>query len=172
MPSIWRKSGKIASVGGSPPPLLSLETDPRPPSTIVPARAVKAAAGEKIPRRVTLCRFSPTARTTKLFLGRMTDHPQEEVRAFIRPRPIRVAFLLADGEHVQLELDGIFSASLAWWGGRYSLICPCENGYPRESYLPWLKALNPDVIYSFIDLTDENDEDQRDVRPCLPCQAQ
>ena len=86
----------------------------------------------------------------------MTDHPQEEARAFIRPRPIRVAFLLADGEHVQLKLDGIFSASLAWWGGRYSLICPCENGYPRESYLPWLKAFDPDAIYSFIDLTDEN----------------
>jgi hypothetical protein len=86
----------------------------------------------------------------------MTDQAQEPARAYIRSRPIRVAYLLADEEHAHLKLDGIFAASLAHWGGRYSLICPCENGHPRESYVPWLKVFDPDIIYSFIDLSDEN----------------
>jgi hypothetical protein len=86
----------------------------------------------------------------------MTDQAQEPARAYIRSRPIRVAYLLADDEHAHLKLDAIFAASLAFWGGRYSLICPCENGYPRESYVSWLKVFDPDIIYSFIDLSDEN----------------
>src|SRR5438128_10993099 len=86
----------------------------------------------------------------------MADQAQEQPRAFIRARPIRVAYLLADGEHAHFMLDGIFAESVARWGGRYSLVCPCHDGYPRASYLPWLRAFDPDVIYSFIDLTEEN----------------
>ena len=81
---------------------------------------------------------------------------KETARAYIRSRPIRVAYLLADGEHAHVKLDGIFAASMAAWGGRYSLICPCDNGYPRDSYLPWIKGVDPDIIYSFIDLSDDN----------------
>lgn len=86
----------------------------------------------------------------------MSSELLAEPRAFIRPRPIRVAFFIADGEFAQLALDGIFAESIARWGGRYSLICPCENGYPSASYLPWLAAFDPDIIYSFIDLTEDN----------------
>ncbi len=86
----------------------------------------------------------------------MTNEKQETASASIRSRPVRVAYLLADGDHVHLKLDAIFAASMAAWGGRYSLICPCENGYPRESYLPWMKSFDPDIIYSFIDISDEN----------------
>jgi hypothetical protein len=86
----------------------------------------------------------------------MTDQAQEPARAYIRPRPIRVAYLLADDEHAHVKLDGAFASSYAHWGGRFSLICPCENGYPRESYMPWLRVFDPDVIYSFIDLSDDN----------------
>src|SRR5674476_523754 len=84
------------------------------------------------------------------------DQSKETARAYIRPRPIRVAYLLADGDHAHLKLDSIFAASMAAWGGRYSLICPCDNGYPRASYLPWMKAFDPDIIYSFVDLSDDN----------------
>jgi hypothetical protein len=80
----------------------------------------------------------------------------ESARAFIRARPIRVAYLLDDNDYAHLTLDGIFAQSIAQWGGRYSLICPCECGYPRASYLPWLTAFDPDIIYSFIDLSDKN----------------
>src|SRR5206468_3293500 len=44
---------------------------------------------------------------------------------------------------------------IAHWGGRYSLICPCQAGYPRDHYLPWLRAFDPDVIFSFVDLSEE-----------------
>jgi hypothetical protein len=86
----------------------------------------------------------------------MADQSQEQPRAFIRARPIRVAYLLADCEHAHLMLDGIIARSLGDWGGRYSLVCPCDDGYPRASYLPWLREFDPDIIYSFLDLTNEN----------------
>lgn len=73
---------------------------------------------------------------------------------FARARPIRVAFLITDGEHAHLALDAIFAEAMSRWGGRYSLICPCNNGAPRQTYSPWLRAFDPDVIYSYIDLTE------------------
>src|SRR5437667_7773722 len=85
----------------------------------------------------------------------MDDLSQELPRAFIRSRPIRVAYLLEETEHSHLMLDCIFAESIAHWGGRYSLICPCQAGYPRDHYLPWLRAFDPDVIYSFVDLSEE-----------------
>lgn len=85
----------------------------------------------------------------------MDDLSQELPRAFIRSRPIRVAYLLEETGHSHLMLDCIFAESIAHWGGRYSLICPCEAGYPRDHYLPWLRAFDPDIIYSFIDLSEE-----------------
>ncbi|NVO15855.1 MAG: hypothetical protein HXX10_17615 [Rhodoplanes sp.] len=85
----------------------------------------------------------------------MTDEQLEAAKGYIRPRPIRVAFFVADGDHSHLKLDGIFAESMSRWGGRYSLICPCENGYPCDSYIPWLTAFDPDIIYSFVDLSDE-----------------
>jgi len=85
----------------------------------------------------------------------MADQSQEPPRGYIRARPIRVAFLIADAEHSHLILDSIFAESFSRWGGRYSLICPCEDGYPRASYRPWLRAFDPDVIYSFVDLGEE-----------------
>jgi hypothetical protein len=86
----------------------------------------------------------------------MTDQFQEPPRAIIRARPVRVAYLLTDCEHAHLMLDGIIARSLGLWGGRYSLICPCNEGYPRASYLPWLREFDPDIIYSFIDLAEDN----------------
>jgi hypothetical protein len=86
----------------------------------------------------------------------MTDQPQEPPRAFIRARPVRVAYLIVECERAHLMLDGIIARSVGHWGGRYSLICPCDEGYPKASYLPWLREFDPDVIYSFVDLTEAN----------------
>ena len=49
-------------------------------------------------------------------------------KGWIRPRPIRVAFLVQDGEHAQIALDGIFADCYYHWGGRFSLIVPCREG--------------------------------------------
>jgi hypothetical protein len=78
--------------------------------------------------------------------SKMEDLSQEPPRAFIRARPIRVAYLLEETQHSHLMLDGIFAESLAHWGGRYSLICPCHEGYPHGNYLPWLRVFDPDII--------------------------
>ena len=66
---------------------------------------------------------------------------------------MRVAFLLADGEHAALTLDGIFADCYNRWGGRFSLIVPCLNGRVSESYWPWLEAYDPDIIYSYVPLS-------------------
>lgn len=64
-------------------------------------------------------------------------------------RPIRIAFLVQEGENSHLALDGIFADCYRRWGGRFSLIIPCvENSIP-EPYWPWLIAYDPDIIYSY-----------------------
>jgi hypothetical protein len=76
------------------------------------------------------------------------------MKAFIRPRPIRVAFLVDEHEHWKPMLEAIFANCYGRWGGRFNLIVPCENGEIRPAYLPWLTAYDPDVIYCYVDLSD------------------
>ena len=66
---------------------------------------------------------------------------------------MRVAFLVADGEHAALTLDGIFADCYNRWGGRFSLIVPCLNGRISDVYWPWLEAYDPDIIYSYVPLS-------------------
>lgn len=86
----------------------------------------------------------------------MSHETLPEPRGYIRARPIRVAFLAANSDHAHLVLDAIFADSFGRWGGRYSLICPCESGFPRASYISWLRSYDPDILYSYIDISDEN----------------
>jgi hypothetical protein len=76
-----------------------------------------------------------------------------ELKGWARPRPLRVAFLIEDGEHASLALDGIFADCYGRWGGRFSLIAPCLNGRIAPSYWPWLEAYDPDIVYSYVPLT-------------------
>jgi hypothetical protein len=75
-------------------------------------------------------------------------------KAYVRPRPIRVAYLVEEHEHWKTMLDAIFAEAYGRWGGRFSLIVPCENGEIRPAYLPWLDAYDPDIVYSYVDLND------------------
>ena len=52
-------------------------------------------------------------------------------------------------------LDAIFADCYSRWGGRFNLIVPCENGAPLPAYLPWLEAYDPDIVYSYVDLSEE-----------------
>src|SRR5271166_1841693 len=70
-----------------------------------------------------------------------------------RPRPIRIAFLVEDGDHSDLVLDGIFADCYSRWGGRFSLIAPCVGGRISPVYWPWLEAFDPDLVYSFVPLS-------------------
>lgn len=76
-----------------------------------------------------------------------------ELKGSLRPRPLRVAFLIQDGEHAHLTLDGIFSDCYGRWGGRFSLIVPCADGRIMPSYWPWLEAYDPDIVYSYVPLS-------------------
>ncbi len=76
-----------------------------------------------------------------------------ELNGRARPRPLRVAFLIEDGEHANLALDGVFADCYNRWGGRFSLIAPCLNGRIVPSYWPWLEAYDPDIVYSYVPLS-------------------
>jgi hypothetical protein len=75
-------------------------------------------------------------------------------KAYVKPRPIRVVYLVEETEHWQSMLDSIFGESFSRWGGRFSLIVPCSAGVIRPQYLQWLRAHDPDVIYSYVELDD------------------
>ena len=76
-----------------------------------------------------------------------------ELKGWARSRPLRVAFLIEDGVHASLALDGIFADCYDRWGGRFSLIAPCLNGQIAPSYWPWLEAYDPDIVYSYVPLS-------------------
>ena len=114
-------------------------------------------------------------------------------KAHIRPRPIRVAFLIEEHEHWQPMLDAIFADCFGRWGGRFNLLVPYQNGSMRPSYVRWLELYDPDIIYSYVDLSEaeialihehfypsflvhhesnhQNSRDERAFRPALPIQA-
>lgn len=79
-------------------------------------------------------------------------YQMNEFRGWVRPRPIRVAFLVAEGEHADLVLDGIFADCYYRWGGRFSLVVPCVGGQISESFWPWLEIFDPDIVYSYVSL--------------------
>ncbi|PZO03849.1 MAG: hypothetical protein DCF28_06695 [Alphaproteobacteria bacterium] len=76
-----------------------------------------------------------------------------EYESFARPRPIRVAFLVADDENSAIALDAIFADSYGRWGGRFSLIVPCVDARVSAAYWPWLEAFDPDIVYSYVPLS-------------------
>jgi hypothetical protein len=76
-----------------------------------------------------------------------------ELSGWCRPRPLRIAFLIEDGEHASLILDGIFADCHNRWGGRFSLIVPCHNKKIAPRYWPWLEAHDPDIVYSYVPLS-------------------
>jgi hypothetical protein len=51
-------------------------------------------------------------------------------------------------------LDAIFAESFGRWGGRFSLIVPCDNDAIRPAYLAWLMAHDADILYSYVDFSD------------------
>lgn len=75
------------------------------------------------------------------------------LKGWVKPRPIRIAFLVQDAEHAHLILDGIFADCYSRWGGRFSLVVPCVDQRIHESYWPWLEAFDPDIVYSYVSLS-------------------
>src|SRR6185437_2784854 len=78
----------------------------------------------------------------------------EQLQVLMRSRPVRIAFFVPVDEHAHPILDAIFRCAFSLWAGRFSLVVPCVNGAPLPSHLPWLKAFDPDLIYSYVDLSE------------------
>ena len=71
------------------------------------------------------------------------------IRCYIRPRPIRVAYLVDEDGYSDRILDAVFAECFSRWGGRYSLVVPCGGGKPRPAYMPWLEVYDPDIVYVY-----------------------
>jgi hypothetical protein len=76
------------------------------------------------------------------------------MKAHLKPRPFRVAYLVEENEHWRMIFDAIFVESFGRWGGRFTLIVPCENGAIRPGYIPWLRAYDADILYSYVDFNE------------------
>jgi hypothetical protein len=69
-------------------------------------------------------------------------------------RPLRVAYLIDTNDCPDQLLDRIFAEAYGRWGGRRTLIIPAKPDGIDERYTKWLWYYDPDVIYSFVALTD------------------
>lgn len=76
------------------------------------------------------------------------------MKTFLRPRPVRVAYLVEENEHWQALFSAICAEAFARWGGRFTFVAPCVNGTIRPAYVPWLAAYDADIIYSYVHLDD------------------
>lgn len=73
---------------------------------------------------------------------------------FARGRPVRMAFLIADGPDANEMLDAAFAYSQGVWGGRFALMVPCSNGTISDAFWAFLELHDPDVVYSFAPLSE------------------
>lgn len=73
-------------------------------------------------------------------------------------RPLKVVFLILDTETEKTHwiLDAIFYESYTRWGGAKSQIVTVDsNGCIASSWKPWLSNFDPDIIYAYVDLSDD-----------------
>ncbi len=74
-------------------------------------------------------------------------------------RPMKVAFLVPadESDHNNWILDAIFYEAYSRWGGARSLIIAYRDGKPLNNhYENWLSCLDPDVIYSYVELSTDS----------------
>jgi hypothetical protein len=67
---------------------------------------------------------------------------------------MRVAYLVDLANCPDELLDAIFAEAYSRWGGRRTLIVPTTVKGIDQRYAAWLQYLDPDVIYSFVELSD------------------
>ena len=88
----------------------------------------------------------------------MWDKP-EHCRVTGISRPVRVAYLVDITDCPDVLLDRVFAEAYSRWGGRRTAIIPATATGIDDCYVPWLHILDPDIIYSFVDLDDATVED-------------
>ncbi len=84
------------------------------------------------------------------------------MKAFTRPRPIRIAFLVEESEDWKATIDAVIANCYGRWGGRFSLIVPYVEGQIVSGFDAWLESYDPDVIYSYVQLTAKQQAELRE----------
>lgn len=77
----------------------------------------------------------------------------DRISVSVRPRPIRIAFLIELSEDSHPIIDEVFQYCFSIWSGRFSLIVPCIGNKPIPEFIPWLRAFDADLIYSYVNLS-------------------
>jgi hypothetical protein len=84
----------------------------------------------------------------------MSEKPSHLTAAGVA-RPVRVAYLI-DLADAPVELfEAICAEAYSRWGGRRTVLVPATPNGIDARYDLWLWAHDPDVIYSFVELTDD-----------------
>jgi hypothetical protein len=74
-------------------------------------------------------------------------------QAMIKPRPLRVAYLVPPSASHEL-LDALFDESMSRWGGRRTPIIPCGGADLTGDCWNLLEVWDADIIYSYVDLAE------------------
>ncbi|MBY0549694.1 MAG: hypothetical protein K2W95_20620 [Candidatus Obscuribacterales bacterium] len=73
--------------------------------------------------------------------------------ATVRPRPIRIAYLIPQSAPHEL-VDSIVNESLSRWGGRRTPFIPTDGKSIEDSYWTFLDHWDADILYSYAELSD------------------
>ena len=74
-------------------------------------------------------------------------------QAIIKPRPIRVAYLVPQSPSHEL-INALFDESMSRWGGRRTPIIPCGGADLTRDCWNLLDVWDADIIYSYVDLAE------------------
>lgn len=78
---------------------------------------------------------------------------QDTLTVTTTSRPKRVAFFVHEENFTNDEVNGIISFNCRHWGGRFNPIIPTSGSELRPDWWRLLTAVDPDIIYSFVRLT-------------------
>lgn len=79
---------------------------------------------------------------------------QDTLTVTTTTRPKRVAFFVHEENLTNDEINGIISFNCRHWGGRFNPIIPTSGSELKSDWWHLLIAVDPDIIYSFVRLTD------------------
>ena len=79
---------------------------------------------------------------------------QDTLTVTTTTRPKRVAFFVHEENLTNDEINGIISFNCRHWGGRFNPIIPTSGNELKSDWWHLLIAVDPDIIYSFVTLTD------------------
>lgn len=80
---------------------------------------------------------------------------QDTLTVTTTTRPKRIAFFVHEERFTNEEINGIISFNCQHWGGRFNPIIPTSGSELKPDWWHMLVAVDPDVIYSFVGLSDD-----------------